>query len=407
MNLWWINHYAVGPAHVGGTRHYSLGRELVDRGHDVTIVAASFNHFSRASVPLEHGESCRVEVIDGVRFLWVRSPPYGASGAKRLWNMLRFARDARRLGGGPTLPEPDVILGSSPHPFAALAAARLARQRRVPFVLEVRDLWPRTLVDIGGMPALHPLVLWLARIERHLYRAAARIVSVLPGAAEHIAMQGGDSGKVVWVPNGIDLSLVPEASEPAQESGFKVMYAGSHGPANQLDTVLDVARVIEREGAPAGCSFVLVGDGPEKERLRRRAAAEGLDSVRFEPPCAKRDLYTLLASADVFVATLRSSSLYRSGMSLNKLFDYLALGKPTVFGAEVESNPIAESGAGIVVAPENTEAMVRALRKLAALDPAERVEMGRKGRAFVERHHDCARLAKRLSSVLEDAASRS
>ena len=407
MNIWWINHYAVGPSHVGGTRHYSLGRELVGHGHDVTVVASNFNHFSRASVPLERGETYRVDVIDGVRFLWLRSPAYGGSGARRLWNMLYFARDVRRLGGRPALPEPDVILGSSPHPFAALAASRLAQRRRVPFVLEVRDIWPRTLIDIGGMPSLHPIVLWLTRIERRLYRAAARIVSVLPGAVDHIAMQGGDPAKVVWVPNGIDLSLVSSVSEPPSGNGFKVMYAGSHGPANQLDTILDAARVIEREGTPADCSFVLVGDGPDKERLRHRAETEGLASVRFDPPCAKRDLYALLGSADVFVATLRSSPLYRSGMSLNKLFDYLALGKPTVFGADVERNPIAESGAGIVVAPENTEAMVRALRKLAALDPAERMKMGRKGRTFVERHHDCARLAEHLCSVLEAAVPQS
>ena len=409
MNIWWINHYAVGPSHVGGTRHYSLGRELVRCGHDVTIVAASFNHFAHSAVALAPGASCRVESVDGVRFVWLRSLPYDRSGAKRLWSMLRFARAVRSVRSGESVPAPDIILGSSPHPFAALAACRLAERYAVPFVLEVRDLWPRTLIELGGLSPRHPLVVWLDRIEHTLYGKAASVISVLPGLGEHIAAHGGDAGKVVWVPNGIDLELLPRPSprpvESPSASRFTVMYAGSHGPANALDTVLDAARRVERSAVPV--AFVLVGDGPEKERLRRRAEAEGLHHVRFEAPRPKRDLYALLASADAFVATLRNSPLYRSGMSLNKLFDYLALGRPTIFGADVERNPIAESGAGFVVPPEDGAAMAAALTQLAALDGNERAEMGRKGRAYVELHHNCARLAERLSTNLEEVASRS
>lgn len=415
MRIWWINHYAVLPSQVGGTRHYSLARRLVEAGHEVTIIASRFNHFALRAVPdgssSAEAQKYRLESIDGVEFLWIGTPAYKNNSLARLRNMTVFAaraaRGARRMLQAP----PDVVIGSSPHPFAALAAARIAKGFAVPFVLEIRDLWPQTLVDIGRFAAGHPLVRTLCRLERYLYQQASLIVTLLPRAAEHMEAKGAAAEKIHWIPNGIDLSLVPPSTPAPELSTFTILYAGSHGVANGLDSVLDAAAWLQRKGTEErtlSCPvlFRLLGDGPEKLRLRRRVERENLLNVRFEDPAPKERVYAAMADADAFIATLRASPLYRWGMSLNKLFDYLAMARPIVFGADVPQNPVAESGAGIVVAPEDSRAMAAAVATLVKMSPEARSDMGRRGREFVERHYDIKQLAQRLLSLLEGVVKR-
>ncbi len=245
MNLWIVNHYAIPPQRAGGTRHYTLAKELIRRGYRVTIIASSFDHATRREAHLAPGEPFKLEVIESVPFLWLRTPPYAGNSVARIWNMTVFAYRVWRSAGEALLGKPDVVIGSSPHPFAALAAERLATRFRVPFVLEVRDLWPQTLIDLGGFSPRHPFILLLESIERYLYRKASRIITLLPGAGEHIREKGGDLSRVVWIPNGIDLELSPSPQPPRLNQVFTIMYAGAHGLANGLDLVLDVAALLE------------------------------------------------------------------------------------------------------------------------------------------------------------------
>ncbi|NNC75543.1 MAG: glycosyltransferase, partial [Acidimicrobiia bacterium] len=165
MNIWLVNHYAIPPDRAGGTRHHNLGKQLVALGHDVSIVACAFDHMQRSD---DEGRP-PTELIDGVRFRWVKAPGYSGNTLARFFNMVVFA--LRVWSGRSTrdLPEPDVVIGSSPHLFGADAAARLAKRRRVPFVLEIRDLWPLTLVDVGGFSTRHPAVVLMSWLERRLY----------------------------------------------------------------------------------------------------------------------------------------------------------------------------------------------------------------------------------------------
>lgn len=409
MNLWLINQYAIPPRQAGITRHHLLARALVERGHTVTIIASSFDHVTQRET-LQFGNSdFTTEAIDGVEFLWLRTPPYSGNGAARVRNMLAFARHVWQGKGLARRQPPDVILGSSPHLFAALAASRLARRYGVPFVLEVRDLWPQSLIDLGNVSASHPLVLGLGLIERHLYRCAERIVTLLPAAADHIVAKGGEASKISWVPNGVDLTGSIAAAGVKLSAidntvPFTVMYAGTHGLANALDSVLDAAAIVRDDLSPP-IVFRLVGDGPQKIRLMDRAKAMGLNNVVFEPPVPKEAVAATLASADAFVVTLRDTPLYRHGTSLNKLFDYLASGRPVVFGTSDDANPVTVARAGLQVAPEDANQIAAALRHLASADPSQRAAMGTRGREYVARHHDMPSLAQRLEDVLVAACS--
>ena len=406
MNVWLVNHYAIPPGQSGGTRHFILARELVERGHRVTIVASSFDHTTRLEMHLRDGAPLKLEVVDGVRFLWLKTPPYKGNSVHRLWNTLVFARKVLGLRAADLGGPPDVVLGSSPHLFAAAAAERLARRHRVPFVLEVRDLWPQSLVDLGSFSQGHPFVRLLEGIERRLYRRAHRIITLLPGAAEHIAQKGGDPERIVWIPNGVDIRLLPAPTPPTPSDIFTYLYAGAHGLANHLDYVLEAARLVEEQHPEFPLRFRFVGDGPEKAGLIKRAQELMLKNVTFESPVPKAQIFELMVTADAFTIVVQNSPLYRWGISPNKLYDYLAMARPIVLAAPnlVFNNPVEEAGAGLTAPSDDVRAFARAIVDLARLSPEERWQMGLRGRDYVERHHNVARLADRLEHLLTEAA---
>jgi glycosyltransferase involved in cell wall biosynthesis len=407
MKILMVNHYAFPPSQPGGTRHFSLARELKGMGHQPTIVASAFDHITRTG-RLAHGESFRRELYGGVPFLWVRTPSYqGNAGASRLWNMLVFARAVEhrlleQLDG-----RPDLIVGSSPHLFAAQAALRLARRLKVPFVLEIRDVWPQSLIDVMGVSPRHPIVWIMERIERELYREADQIVTLLPGIGPRVAERGGDPSAITWVSNGIDLGLVPPVREPEDRETFTFMYAGSHGPTNALDVMVDAAALLQVRPPRHGkrLRLVLLGTGPDKPRLEARARSEGLGNLSFLPPVPKLEVYGVLAGADAFWVSSHDTTLWQHGISFNKLYDYMAMARPTVIGLDCPGNPIAQSGGGITVKPGDPWAMAAGIERMLDAGPGARREMARKGRAYVEANFDFKILAARFEAALQAAAA--
>ena len=406
MRILLVNHYAAPPSEPGGTRHFTLARELMARGHQVTLVASGFDHLTRTS-RLGPREAVRKEVVDGVPFLWVRTPAYTGNGAGRLWNMRVFARAVRHLVPKHLDHWPEVVVGSSPHLFGAQAALRLARDTGVPFVLELRDVWPQSLIDVMDVPAWHPLIWLMERVERQLYRGADHIITLLPRVAGRVAGRGGNVGRITWVPNGIDLSLLPAVAEPAGLRPFTFMYAGSHGVTNALDVVLDAAALLQaREevlGLGVQCRIVLVGTGPEKARLEARVRTEGLGNLTFLDPVPKRDIYAVLAQADAFLVSSKDSGLWHYGVSFNKLYDFMAMTRPAVVGLNAPGNPIAEADSGLTVAPGNATAMAQAMINLMGIPAEARRAMAMRGRAHVEAEFDFRQLARKFEGALQAA----
>lgn len=403
-NVWILNHYAQEPGGAGGTRHFHLAEYLRNYGWQATIVAASVDHATGLQ-RLNAQEKQRLETIQGVPFLWINTPTYTGNGGGRISNMLSYTWRVLLPATTAALPRPDVIVGSSVHPFAAVAGALLAWRFKVPFVFEVRDLWPQTLIDMGRLREGSLMVWGLRKLERWLYRRAARTVVLLPHAWQYIVPLGIAKEQVVWIPNGVDLALFPPPAsieEKAAGQPFTLMYFGAHGQANGLDTLLAAMQIVQQTPEGENIRLRLIGDGPLKQCLIEQAQAIGLNNVEFEDPVPKSQIPGLAAQADAFVITvLDLPKLYRYGISMNKLFDYMAGARPIIIASSAANNPIQEAQAGITVLPGQPYALADAICRLAATPAQERQQTGRNGRAYIEKNHGFSQLANKLAIELD------
>lgn len=401
MNIWLINHYANSPGSPGDARHYSHARELIRRGHGVRIVACSFLHQRREYLPVATTQHWENTVQDGVPFTWIQACSYEGESFKRIWNMFEFAHRAGRRNWAAGLEIPDVILGSTPHPFAALAAERLAAHYKVPFLLEVRDVWPYVLTEVGGHSAYHPFVQLVDRIMRYLYLRASRIVMFSRDSTSLLQEYGADPRKIVWIPHGVDLTMCP-APQPAPNDGvFMVTYIGAHEQWNSLDTVLNAAQILQTSETQ-GVIIRFVGDGSRKQGLVDRAKAESIRNVRFEDPVPKEQIHKMLHTSDAFVINNHRDQVSKRWMSFNKLYEYLAAGRPVVFGSYTENDPVRESGGGISVTADDPLALAEGIRFMANRSPQELAGYGARGRLHIEKNYSIPVLVNRFETVVNE-----
>lgn len=389
--IWMVNQYAITPDLPGGTRHYDLATELVRRGFRVKVFASDVNLALRTRTKLRPGELYHVEPWDGVEFVWVRAAEYQGNDWRRFRNMIAFAanflRVARRLRAEC---RPDVIIGSSPHPFAAVAAQRASASLGAHFLLELRDLWPQALIDVGGLTESHPAARLMRFLERYLYARAERVIVLAQGSRGYLERRGVSPERVLFLPNGVHLGHF-QPSVPREEARgrygfteFTLIYTGAHGPCNSLETILRAGALLH----DLPVRFALVGDGPSRNDLIRLAESEGIANVRFLPPVPKGEIPNLLSAADAAVITLKNAPAFAYGISPNKLFDYMAAARPVICAVPGDmARLVEEAQAGLVCPPEDAAALARTVRHLLAMPEEARAALGRNGRAHLEKEY--------------------
>lgn len=408
MKIWIVNQNAYTPEQSAGTRHYDIACALMNRGHDVTIIASSYYHKGRQETKLYHDKPYIHEIVREVPFLWLRTPPYRANSVSRLWNMLSFMRSVWVGSGCTLLGNPDVIVGSSPPLFGAFGALMRARRLAVPFVLEVRDLWPDSAVDLDVVGKRHPVVAFMRYFERRLYRGADKLITLLPESKPFFEARGVRSEDIVWIPNGVPESTLNSAvAGPGGEEGssrhpFVLMYAGVHGHYSCLDLLLDAMKIVQEAERGEQIVLRMIGDGPLKPELVRRAQELQLRNVEFRDPVPKHQISCVLRTADAFVLVKKPASIYRWGFSPNKLFEYMAHAKPILFAGEMAHNYIEMADAGVTTRPSPAD-LASGIRRLAATGAERKVEMGRNARAYVESSHNIEVLADRFLVTLAGA----
>jgi glycosyltransferase involved in cell wall biosynthesis len=270
----------------------------------VTIFAAGFHYQKLVEERLAPGQRWKSEDHEGVRFVWVRTFPYRRNDWRRVLNMLSYAIRVVRIGR--KLDErPNAIIGSSVHPFAVLSAYILSRMRKSRFLFEVRDLWPQSLIDAGAWKKRSPITWAFQKLEKFLYRKAELIITLLPYAHEYITALGIPREKIVWIPNGADLTRYERVTryDGGTTAPFTIMYLGAHGRMNALDVILDAAGIIQKKELNQ-VQFVFVGDGPAKTDLIRYAENKLLKNVEFRSAVPKSELFAVMSEADAFVFNL-------------------------------------------------------------------------------------------------------
>jgi glycosyltransferase involved in cell wall biosynthesis len=401
-SVWIVNQYAGSRHHGMEYRHFYLGRELVAKGYDVTIVSGSFSHLF--TNPPVVDSTITIEALDGIRYCWLRIPRYTGVGLARAFNMVTYALKllSPKLRG---LPRPGTIIVSSPSPLPILPATLLAKRYRAQLVFEVRDIWPLTLVELGWRSRLSPLVAVMGWLERFAYRRADWVASPLPNALAHMSRYGVGPERFSYVPNGVALSefdeakpLSPATREQLPSGKFVVGYVGTMGPANALQELVRAAAVLRGR---TSIEFVLVGTGRSKETLRTVAEELRLDNIRFLDPVPREEVPAVLGACDALFVGLQRSELYHFGISPNKLFDYMYSGTPIVQAIPGGVNDlVAAAGCGITVEAENAEAIAHAVAEIAAMPASERERLGRNGRRFVAENHSYAVLADRYIELM-------
>ena len=399
--VWIINHYAESPSDSGSTRHFDLARQLRDLGWKTWIIAASVEKNTQKQ-RLAKGEQVGSEVYDDVHFRWINTPQYQGNGVRRIINMVAFSWRLLSKKATGDLEPPTVIIGSTVHLLAAAAAALLARRYRVPFVFEVRDIWPETLIAMGYTRRHSPLALSLGLLERWLCRRASRIISVLPEYDRYLKERAIKAPEVTYIPNGVNLNNIGAVMPYKKRAPFRITYLGAHGTANDLLTLIRAMELIEVTHQQRAIECQLIGAGPMKQALVDYCTAKGLKQVSFYPPVAKREIVALASDTQAFVLCGKNlPTLYKYGISMNKISDYLAMGRPVIIAIEAVNNPVLEAQAGLYAAPECPEELAEYIMKMAAMSETELCKMGLRGRQYVEQKHNVRTLAKRLADVMD------
>ena len=407
MNVWIVNQFANTPADPGGTRQYELARALVRSGHRVTVLASDFNLAKRSH---KHTKPLRPWIQtdqDGIDWWWIYATPYRTNDWRRYANQAIFALTLALASM--RLPAPDVVVGSSPQLPAAYVAHWIARMRHAAFVFEVRDLWPQVLIDMSGMTENQPLIRVLRIIERTLYRRSQRTIVLARGAREYVERRGANPNRVVWLPNSVDIQAFSGTTyEPETRSAwdlddeaFLLLYAGAHGHANALSSVIAAARMLHEASRAPNVQIALVGDGPTKADVR--CQIRDLPNVSLHDPVDKRNIPALLAMADAGIIPLADVALFRYGVSPNKLYDYYAAGLPVVaaVGGDVNAE-VEERGVGVTAPPEDPAALADAIERLASVSATVRAGMSSRARQLAEERYDRRIVAERFERLLVD-----
>ena len=399
---WLFNHYALPPDQPGGNRHYYLAKHLKEHGWKKYIIASDVNYLTSCKLDIGSIDFAK-RIIDGVSFVLVKVPICKGNEFLRILGMLIYSLKILLPQCTKGLQKPSIIIGSSVHPFAALSAYLLSKRHKVPFIFEVRDLWPETLIVYKKIRRYGIIAIFLRYIEKFLYKNSRKIIVTLPNAHEYICKLGIPKDKIVFISNGVNLELFSSIKPKLEnQKEFTVSYLGSHGRSNDLSLLIDAMKIIDTEkNSTKLIKLHLVGDGPLKNSLIERAKKLNLSNISFHEPINKAELGSLVANTDCFVILVpHLPDLYKYGISMNKIFDYLACKRPIIIATDYLLNPVQESGAGLSIMPNNPEKLAESIVELSIMSHIERIQMGIKGFDHVRKHYCYNTLAAKYSSVI-------
>ncbi len=403
MRILFLCQYFPPEMGAPAARTFEHARNWVKAGHDVTVVCGKPNHPDGVVPPKYRGPLLYRENMEGIDVLrcWLYATP-NRGVFKRSIAFLTFMLSAMFFGSFAS-GKSDVVVATSPQLLCALAGYVVSVLKRKPFVFEVRDLWPKQIIDLGAVrnPIIIGLLTWA---EMFLYRRAKAIVTVSPATADEIAARGIPRDKLFTVTNGINERffaprgrLGPLRDTYGWNDDIVVMYIGTHGLSQGLTTIIETAEMLQdREDI----RFVFAGQGAEREMLMEMVHAKKLRNVQFLPMQTKEKMPEFYAAADICLVPLKKRDYFLYNIP-SKMFEIMACARPIILGVEGQSLEILnEASAGVAVDPENARAYADAIRKLAD-DPELRASYGKNGCEYVLRHYTRKQKAEQYLEYLQ------
>jgi len=400
-NILIINEYAGSLKNGMTFRHYYLAKEFIKQEYKTTIVTASYSHFLKEFPDMEN-KTYKKEDIDGVKYIWIKVVKYSKSfDRKRVFKWFEFMTKLFFLDKHLD-DKPDVILCSPTAPFSILPAYYLSKKYNAKLIFEVRDIWPLTLVELGGISKKNPLIKLMSWFEKFALKKSDIVVSNLQNYGSHIKDLGIDK-KAHLVSNGINLDemkdiepLPKEVENKIPKEKFIVGYTGKLGVSNAIDYLIDTARLLKDSKE---VYFVIVGDGQEKDKLKLQA--KGLDNIIFINSIPKSQVQSMLNLFDVCFIGWRNEDIYKYGVSPNKLFDYMYASKPIIHSINTIDDIVSLYNCGVSVEAESSLAIQEAIKKLLKMDKSVRIFLGKNGKNAVLENFTYSKLAKKYINIIE------
>ncbi len=407
MRILFFSHYYEPEVNAPASRTAEHCRAWVAAGHDVTVVTSAPNHPQGQVYPGYRNRWFQTETIAGVRVVRIWTLLAANEGfARRIFNYLSYLTSA--IVALPRLPKADVVVSTSPQFFCGLVGLFAGPYKRAPWALEIRDLWPESIVAVGAMRKGRA-IRFLEWLEGFAYRRADAVVSLTRSFVPHIAERRGTAKGVFVFSNAADLGAFVRSGDGGAvrralslEGKFIGAYVGTHGMAHGLTTILDAAEILKDDPRFA---FLMVGDGAERPRLEEARAKRGLANVLILGQRPKSEMPGVWSATDASLILLKRSDAFKKVLP-SKMMEAMAMRCPIILGVEGEARDVLEeANAGIAIPPEDASALAAAMRSLAD-DPKRAAAYGGAGRAYADAHFDRAEVAARYLRFLEDVAAR-
>lgn len=405
MRILIFSHAAGSPYHGPNMRWYYLGQRLLSLGCEVTIVGASWFH-KYMNAPTDRG-SAGEEKIDGIHYVWVKTNVYGGR-LGQLINQFNYVRNALSwVRENNKVIHYDVVLASSPTPFAIFPAILASKKRSVPLVYEVRDLWPMVIQELSGKSKFHPYFLFLKYVEKIALKYASLVSSVKPGDFKYFNEEYGlEECSFLYAPNGFlstpcdrnEDGLPLMKSDPQSgEEDILVGYIGAMSSYYGLDEFIEAAHILRDM---KDVKFCLVGDGEDYPRLRKQVEKLKLDNILFTGALPRFEAIQKLNNFDICYVGLKDVAANQHGISCNKLFEYMHAGKPVIASYQTMFDPVASANCGVTVPVKEPGEIAKAIVKLKG-SPELRQKLGANGKRYFYKNHDFFIVGKKYYDAFE------
>lgn len=411
MKVWIINQTATPPSLGGLVRHYYFAKYMRQDKHDVRIITSSKIH--NTDTNFINDKTLYIEKdTDEIEYTFVKTCDYVTNGIKRIYSMLQFAHNAKKTCDELISKEnkPDIIYASSPSPFSAFIAIRFARANNIEAVLEIRDLWPASIVAYSNISEKNLGIKLLYKLEKWMYKNADKIIFTFQGGKDYICNKGWDKeislDKIYSVNNGVDLeefkynqeNYIYEDEDLDNDKIFKAIYMGSIRQAYNISALIEAAKILSEKGD--NIKILIFGDGNEKDKLEDRIKEYGLDNIAFKGKVEKKYIASILSRSNLNIVNVaHSESLSKYGSSWNKLFEYMASGKPILSNNPVNYDLIKEYNFGISKAMDTPEEYAQSILFVSEMPKENYEKMCYNALSEVEKF-DYKNLIKQVEEIL-------